>query len=361
MGCGGSTPDGPDVEVLKNVSGTFNPLVYTYNGGGSVACYGDKTAVCVGGLGITTVDISDPTAPKKLASVSTQALLKQGGRKMSSTEGAGFVSVLGSHAFIIGSQGMLVVDISTPAEPKTLAVMDTGVLSSMSGGSVFVDTKYAYVVGGGGMRIFDVSDPAAPKPVGDKIDTTVNMSNAGGCVTVKGGLAYITGGQGFAVFDVKDPAKPTKLSVLNTGVLTLEDSGCVALVGQYAYVGGIQGLCCIDVSNPAKPALVGSTISTGVFGATGPGYLQYDESRKMLYVSSGMGLAVFDVSEPADPTKACANVTTGVYTPYGGGFNLLTSSGKYLLAAGGAGLVVFEIVAVSVEYEKPVENDAGKI
>jgi hypothetical protein len=369
MGCGGSTPeaDGKDGvgirDVVKKISGPLAPGVYSHNGGGCVAFCGDSTAVCVGGLGLSTVDVTDKAAPKVLASISHLELRQKAEdkgvkqrRSSVTSDGGAFVRVRGSHAFVTGGHGLAVVDVSTPSQPKKLVNVDTGVLAHNSPGHVFVDKQYAYVVGGLGMRIFDVSDPANPTPVGDKVDTSVGIQTGGGSVLVADGLAFITGGQGFAIFDVRNPAKPTKVSTLtNTGVLSVEDSGCVALITgtQYAYICGAHGMCCVDIGIPAAPFKVGNTIITDVLSPDGgsPCSLQYDLERKLLFVSGGLGLIVFDLYSPTAPKKACNIVTTGVYTQYGGGFNLLTPSGKFLVTAGGLGMAIFKLLVNVVEYE----------
>ena len=68
------------------------------------------------------------------------------------------VTVINDMAFVSMSSGMHIVDVSTPAMPKTVAITDFG------GEAIALAHQQAYVAGGG-LAIFDVMDCLYSSPL----------------------------------------------------------------------------------------------------------------------------------------------------------------------------------------------------
>ena len=98
---------------------------------------------------------------------------------------------------------------------------------------VAVAGGYAYVADyENGLVVVDVSDPANPTRVGG-YDTSGSAQG----VAVSGGYAYVAdGGSGLVVVDVSDPVNPTYAS----GYDTYGSAYDVAVAGGYAYVADID-------------------------------------------------------------------------------------------------------------------------
>jgi hypothetical protein len=109
---------------------------------------------------------------------------------------------------------------------------------------VAVQGQYAYVaLGEGGLVIVDVSDPANPVRVGG-----VDTSGSAYGVTVSGNYAYVADGDaGLQMIDVSNPANPLRVGGYDTGWL----AEGLAVVGNIIYVAnGEQGLLMLELMRP---------------------------------------------------------------------------------------------------------------
>jgi hypothetical protein len=105
---------------------------------------------------VSTVDVSDPAAPKKLATVVTGGVPRG-------------LDVTGHLAYVAaGSEGLVIVDFSDPAKPVVAGKLDT------PGTAIRVDESgsHAVVADWNETRVIDVTDPAAPKNVAALRNTT---------------------------------------------------------------------------------------------------------------------------------------------------------------------------------------------
>mgnify|MGYP001237377857 FL=1 len=117
---------------------------------GDYAYLADSTFTGVGG-GLRVVDISNPAAPTEVGYHTTLC------------RAANDVVVAGDYAYVAAKGCHLVIlDISEPTNPTF-----TGMLykSGLDHG-VALDGSIAYLAGSYGLSVVDVSDPAAPKQVG---------------------------------------------------------------------------------------------------------------------------------------------------------------------------------------------------
>jgi hypothetical protein len=154
-------------------------------------------------------------------------------------------------------------------------------------GDLAVVANVAYVVDSqAGLLMIDVSNPAQPKRLG-----TYRTDGAAAAVTVVGHVAYVAESlaQGadslgeVELLDVGDPAHPVRLGSCRTRWLPTH----VVPAGNLAYVAeGAAGLEVLDVSNPAQPVRLGGN---SVFR---PGRLVVANGR--LYGGGG-GLSIADL------------------------------------------------------------------
>ncbi len=108
--------------------------------------------------------------------------------------------------------------------------------------------------GGSGLRILDVSDPAQPVPL-SVVDTHWAMA-----VTVRDGMAYVADEwAGLKIFDVSDPAAPVLVGELDTAGLACD----VALQGDLALVADLDGLRVVNVAEPSSPWETGFLFTSG--------------------------------------------------------------------------------------------------
>ncbi len=153
---------------------------------------------------------------------------------------SGSVEVRNGLAYVAEYQnGMVIVDVSTPATP--VAVSRTTAFAAL----VALHGDHALVAGPNPVRIYDVSDPTAPEkvadlPVGDQVNDML----------VDGELLYLAVDDGLQIADLTDPAEPVLLGSVDTA-----DRGLgLALHGDRIYLAaGEAGVRGIDVSDPAAP------------------------------------------------------------------------------------------------------------
>lgn len=193
------------------------------------------------------------------------------------------VQVVGDYAYGVFANGLIIVDVSNPADPSFVSQLYfTG---GGDGKGLFVQDNYVYLADGdSGLMIIDVNDPANPNSVGSYDDPGQAWD-----VFVKDSLAYVADrSSGLLIINVSDPAHPTLLGSWNTPG---EATG-VYVQGNYAYVADYtSGLQIIDVSDPANPDSVGSydTTSTayGVFVVDSLVYLaDYDNGLLIFQLRS---------------------------------------------------------------------------
>jgi len=159
------------------------------------------------------------------------------------------VAVSGNYAYVAtGQAGLLVIDVSDPANPQRVGGCDTNGPASavaVSGGNAYAATGQA------GLQVIDVSDPAHPQRVGG-----YDTSGFAYGVAVSGNYAYVADGPaGLQVIDVSDPAHPRRMGGYNTS----GSAYGVAVSGNYAYVAdGDWGLAVFNL--PSAPHLLITSI-----------------------------------------------------------------------------------------------------
>lgn len=281
----GSGPYAVSVQSVLQLAdvGGFNPQGgYTLD----VAVDDDLAYLIVGSKGLLVVDVSDPEEPQEIGSHSTPGYSQA-------------LAVNGRYLYMANrGDGISILDLSDPSRPHELGRYDT----MGSAQDVVVRGSLAYVADQrGGLLILDVSRPSSPELVGSW--ATRGYAEA---VTVCNGVAYVaTGDVGLELVDVSEPESPQGLSEID---LPGEAHAVVVYPDQdVAYVAaGYRGIRVIDVSEPASPLEVAAVATAGEAHGL---YL----AGTYLYVADYTeGLAVFSLAT-ADAPRPVARVDTPGY------------------------------------------------
>ncbi|MCB9957164.1 MAG: DUF1566 domain-containing protein [Rhodospirillaceae bacterium] len=193
---------------------------------------------------LTIIDISNPSSLSKVGGISTADL-----------DGASDVEVRGDYAYVASyeADSLTIIDVSDPAAPTQVGAISNGHLDEPNG--VAVAGTYAYVASrlSGELTVIDVSDPAAPAEV-----TSLHLSGGIG-ISVSGNYAYVPRSTNnyFSIVDISNPTSPTEVSTTALGVTDPEVAGSYV----YAVRASDDALVVIDVSNPTTPVVVDALTS----------------------------------------------------------------------------------------------------
>jgi len=192
----------------------------------------------------------------------------------------------GNLAHMGNGAALMVVDLSDPANPATVATLTLGdeIMSlAIDGGRLYAGTRQ-------GLDVIDVSLPSAPVMIGalERYWLPFDMAASGNILCVHE--------QGLLVFDVSDPSAPVEASTW-----PLYQTSDVEMVGHHAFItyGGLEVL---DLTDPTAPVEVGSL--PGIDG-------QLDADGGRLYSASDDHFRVIDISDPAAPTLEGSEGLTG--------------------------------------------------
>jgi len=222
------------------------------------------------------------------------------------------LAVVGSYAYVGGSDGLTVIDVSNPEAPKKVGFCKLpGPVSeiAVSGGFAYIATRQSV------LQVVDISDPKAPTEVGSyrprpAVRPAARKGDQWGpvveSVAVAGKHAYVTCNHvpkdkdkwcsNLYVLDISNPKAPTEV-----GSFEKHRDGLflgVAVVAKYAYVADKASiLWVVDVSDPKRPTEAGSCVTTGepqrVF-----------VSGKYAYVADDDGaMHIVDITDPRAPKK----------------------------------------------------------
>jgi len=277
-------------------------------------------------LGMLVYNISDPARPVQIADTNLSGLCYG-------------IALATNYAFIANfDQGLLIMDIRQPYEPKIVARLDVGAATDLtlsghyayaatyeglavvdladplqpvlltnqpSGGTytsgVAVQGNFAFVAAfDAGLQIFDLTDPAKPGPVGN-----APMPGIARSVAVSGGYAYLTGGTNLLqVVAITNPAQPDVIVRLGGG----SDARSIFIAEPYAYVTDYSaGLYVLNISRPSAPYLVAAYNSRSLSVAV--------RDRNIYLADTWSGLTVLGIAPILDPS-----------VPVRGGFQFLLKS-----------------------------------
>ena len=192
--------------------------------------------------GLAVVDVSDPSAPKRIGQFRTPGWAKK-------------VTVHGHLVLVVNNGGespftLWVVDVRDPSNPVPVGQHGSERWSQICDMS-FTGTTLFYLAcarGSGGqlwqLGVLDLTKPYAPA----KVSQHVSWAFPGGMELWKQ-RAYIADTDGIAVIDVHDPQKPAAVARLLAGGRTSQ----VFALGDYALLATATGLVTLDVQAPGGP------------------------------------------------------------------------------------------------------------
>ena len=283
-------------------------------------CLSGNLAYVAGTTGFQVIDVSDPKDPVKVGAYTT------GSSCVVYVRGAlVYLTIAGQNKFQI-----INTDLTTPKK--------LGELTLSGGVPTYIrlseDGKYAYVtVANSRLAVVDVSDPSSPKEVG-------YYHAKASDVYISGGFAYLAASnQGLQVVDISDPRRPKGISSYETG----DEVHGVYVSGNYAYVAyGFGGLRILDVSDPSNPREIGSLrrISEGSFDVGGRAMDVWVSGNLACLLEQGGGLSIIDISTPTSPRRLAFYTVPGSF-PYRGQIRV---SGHYVYIVGFEdGLIIVNI------------------
>lgn len=192
----------------------------------------------------------------------------------------------GDYAYCAMHHGLMVVDISDPANPVTVY---QHYISEGEGNDIAIAGQYAYLCcRAGGLKIFDISDPAAPVLAGEH-----KFSFRAEFVAVRGSYAYIADYlDKLRVLDISDPAAPVE-----TAKYTVDFFGIpvnLIAVDDRLYCRSYKGLRIFDISDPV------TLVEISYYSpAATPRALAIDDT--LAYLLDDSSLTIINVSPPGAP------------------------------------------------------------
>jgi len=305
----------------------FNADVWAYEGyayvgqwgfadwatGNSRFCAVDETR------GVAVVDARDPVNPRQVATLYNPAgssaedvvvyTARSGPYAGRDIAVAGVQSCVGSRYDAAGKRGLQLWDVTNPALPKELALLDTGCCTR---GVHELEVAYREDLG----RTFVYATVPTSRYPDDASPT---------------GVRDVNGDGDFRLIDITNPAAPFQVSdwgIQDAGGPFGPGQGCDADTnyghgaepsedGKLAFVAyWDSGFARLDLTNPARPVYTGRTVYPA--NADGDAHSsQYDDARKLLITAdedfckaSGAGIEkgfgymrVYDYSRPSAPKQ----------------------------------------------------------
>ena len=306
--------------VLSYASGSLSVVGYASvsSSGKNLAVSGNRCYLAGGPNGFLIVDVSNPAIPASLAQLAASS-----GDYTSAARSGNFL-------YATFGNGFGVFDISSPALPTLV-----GKYSGLSGWDIVVTNGIACFCGGGTeTRIVNVSNPSAPALISTIPGTFVyayKMVRAGNLLLIAGNLGFSHAG--FALVDVGSPASPLTHSKLDFGPSS-GTAWSVAVSGNKAVVGLDSGeLKVLDISNIDAPVERGGLNIGGV-----PYDLKMSSDGRYTFVAdtTGNSFRVVDVSNPVSPIQI-ANV------PLASGANAVEVRDNLVYVATFKGVFVFDV------------------
>ncbi|MFO7675609.1 MAG: hypothetical protein R6X12_04785 [bacterium] len=242
-----------------------------------------NTAVLLTRDFLTFMDVSDPSAPRRVGTY--------GGWPLAAVARGSLLCATFSNPSRPEESWFDAVDISDPANARRLAR-----LNNTCGMDVHLEGPYAFVTGRGGyepMQILDIADSTRPAVLGE----LVLPGNGIWSNTALDRAWVACDWGGFRVIDISNPVAP----VLDTVLLRADMAEDVYVDGSRAYVANYRlSLKILDISDPARPVELGGVDSAG---ATSEAVVAKDSFAYIGWRPRPY-FRVFDVSDPSRPVLA---------------------------------------------------------
>jgi len=308
---------GAHIVGLSN-SGHYDETGLTHN----VVVKDDYAYLANGATGLIIINISDPANPILQGSYDTNYFSYD-------------LAIEGNYAYVAEIEnGLVVIDISNVSNP-----IEVGNISTRWAKGIEVTPEYAYIADAeDGLVIVDIRDPTDPYIVGQ-----YPAADGAQSLAVREGYAYIADSHdGLLIVDIDDPEKPTFVARLDTNFAINID-----ISGDYAYIADLEhGLVIVDISNPENPKHVAELDMAD---------RARDVSVNGEYVLVGVeedGLVIVDIADPRNPRQIGYNDTAGFV--WG-----VTMNGDFgYIADYGNGLVIFSMQFPPEAVLQITSNDA---
>ncbi len=300
-----TSPTGPKTLATANVTSS-NPAAIAVQG---------KYAFIGVQIKIQSFDISNPSSMVPL-------------HVFTPTSAVNALAIQGRYLYSLNttSAKLQTVDISNPANMVSGGTVSTGTTPN----AIAVQGRYAYITNGGSntMQIIDLKNPWSPVSIG-----TTSAGTTPNGVAVQGRYVYVINTTGLQIFDVSNPA-----SVITMGSVAVGTQSAIAVSGRYAYVVGSNGLQTIDITDARAPTLV-SVVSSGLTTLN-----QISIAGRYAYVSytGGTRLYVYDLGGVYTQNAEVGTLDAGSLTVRGmtqgmdASFQGSISAGTSLFVAGHA-------------------------
>ncbi len=183
-------------------------------------------------------------------------------------------------------------------------------LATVAQGTAIGTSSTAYVAGGpSGIMVIDVSDPAQPEFL-HRVEATDSSSVRN--VAVSGGYLATGTDRGVSLYDLHDPQQPELVGELVTG----ENVRGLSFSYPLIYVAaGVAGLAVVDASDPTNPAAIARrSVPYAITDAVGGSVAGSDDSDYVFAAGSGL-LALQLKRRPTVPTEPPATGTRPPVVP----------------------------------------------
>ncbi|RLD19131.1 MAG: hypothetical protein DRI69_09030, partial [Bacteroidetes bacterium] len=249
--------------------------------------------------------------------------------------------VEGNTAYIGKGNKLTIADVSDPELPVILTEFQNfrGFVYDI----VVSDTIVLLVSGASGINIVNVSDHSVPKSIG-YFDTAGNSQ----AIAVRDSFAYLANnGHGIRVFSISNPENPYPVGIFES----LNTVYKIVLDGDNAFLADLRdGLIILDVRDPSNP------VERSRLGfETGTTY-DINIQGDLAYVAQGVGgMRVIDVSDPENPTE------TGFYDTEGRVYGIDVIGDYAYIADWDGGLRIIDITNPVIPFEVGFLDDIGTI
>ncbi len=271
---------------VMDVTNPYNPITVSYTNPlnwytNGIRIKGKYAYVADTHGDITVVDITNPTVPSGLVTVSMNG------------DQIVYPDVSGNYLYYPDalSGSLKIFDITNPS---ALSATPVGSISTQGSSPrmVSIQGDYAYVVNysGNSMSVLNISNPASPTFV-----ATTSASTAPTTIIAQGRYAYVAHDTSnlLYIYDISNPSSPTLANSFNWGDNTDQSyAQNMVIQGRYIYMLGPAGnMRIIDISIPTSPVLV----ATPANGALSYGGIAV--SGRYIYTEtySGSTFRVFDM------------------------------------------------------------------
>jgi hypothetical protein len=268
-------------------------------------------AFCGSGGGVYILDVSDPTAPRRISDA-----IRTAGEVRSMTWDANrqllYITLAGA--------GLEIWDVTSSDLPVRLG----GCRLPGPALDLAIDGDYAYIAAGpAGLCVLNVSNPADPEEIGH----APVFLNALALALTPGLACVVDDNRGLKTVDISDPRNPQLLGHWDS--LSVYD---VAIYDHYACLAGNwYGLRILDIQDPRQPRLVGGRYSDlGASGVAVSGHFAFTRS-------DWAGIEVTDISDPARPVPVTRWIGTGAVT------DLFIAGPRAYVVDDSLGLIVLDV------------------